>query len=76
MGMVKLRMIGNPDFKHIRECIGRVVLAQLSSCSVERVFSQLKQIRDAAGDSLFKEMLNNYMYLCCNKDLSVYEGPE
>ena len=72
----KLRMISNPDFKHIRECIRRVVLAQLSSCSVEIVFSQLKQIRDAVGDSLFKEMLNNYMYLRCNGDLSVSEGPE
>jgi len=69
-------MISNPDFKHIRECIRRVVLSQLSSCSVEIVFSQLKQIRDAVGDSLFKEMLNNYMYLRCNGDLSVSEGPE
>ena len=68
----KLRMIKNPDFEHIRKCIRLVVLAQMSSCSVERVFSQLNQIRNTVGDNLFKEMLNNYMYLRCNGDLPVY----
>jgi len=70
----KLRMIDNPDFSHIRKCIRLVVLAQLSSCSVERIFSQMQQIRDAVGDNLFSEMAKNYMYLRCNGDLDVYRG--
>ena len=68
----KLRMIDNPDFTFIRNCIRRVVLAQLSSCSVERVFSQLTQIQNTVGNNLFQEMINNYMYLRCNGDLKVY----
>ena len=46
-----------------------VVLSQLSSCSVERVFSRLKLIRDRCGDALYEDMLEIRLFLQCNGDL-------
>ncbi len=47
-----------------------VVLAQLSSCSVERVFSKLKLIRERCGEHLYDDMCEVRLFLQCNGDLS------
>ena len=46
------------------------VLAQLSSCSVERVFSKLKIIRERCGEKLYDDMCEIRLFLQCNGDLS------
>lgn len=46
-----------------------IVLAQLSSCSVERVFSKLERIRKATGDSLKEDMCEIRLMLQVNGDL-------
>ena len=46
-----------------------VVLAQLSSCSVERVFSQLKLIQEICSDLLKEDMLNLRLLLQCIGDI-------
>eukprot|EP00957_Ditylum_brightwellii_P089197 6792708-Ditylum_brightwellii.AAC.1 len=45
------------------------VLTQLSSCSVKRVFSRLKLIRDVCGNNMILEMLELHLILQCNEDL-------
>ena len=47
-----------------------VVLAQLSSCSVERVFSKLKIIRERCGENLYDDMCEVRLFMQCNGDLS------
>jgi hypothetical protein len=47
-----------------------VVLSQLSSCAVERVFSRLKMVRETCKDSLLEDMLENRILLQCNGDIS------
>jgi hypothetical protein len=46
-----------------------IVLAQLSSCSVEKVFSKLKSIRDRCGESMYDDMCEVRLFLQCNVDL-------
>ena len=47
-----------------------IVLIQLSSCSVERVFSRLKHIRDAIGDNMLESDISEIrLFLQCNGDL-------
>ena len=46
-----------------------IVLAQLSSCSVERVFSKLENIRQCTGDNLKEDMCEVRLLLQCNGDL-------
>ena len=46
-----------------------IVLAQLSSCSVERVFSKLERIRQHTGDNLKEDMCEVRLLLQCNGDL-------
>ena len=49
-----------------------IVLIQLSSCSVERVFSKLKEIRDAVGDRMLEDISEIRLLLQCNGDLDDY----
>ena len=49
-----------------------IVLIQLSSCSVERVFSKLKDIRDAVGDRMLEDISEIRLLLQCNGDLDDY----
>jgi hypothetical protein len=37
-----------------------VALVQVSSCTVERVFSQLKYIRDCYGDNIYKDIFSQH----------------
>ena len=46
-----------------------VVLAQLSSCSVERVFSALDRIRQVTGENIKADMMEIRLMLQCNGDL-------
>ena len=46
-----------------------IVLAQLSSCSVERVFSKLEKIHQVTGDNLKEDMCEVRLLLQCNGDL-------
>lgn len=46
-----------------------IVLAQLSSCSVEKVFSKLKSIRDRCEESMYDDMCEVWLFLQCNGDL-------
>ena len=46
-----------------------LVLAQLSSCSVERVFSVLERIRRLTGDGLLEDMREFCLLLQINGDL-------
>ena len=43
---------------------------QVSSCAVERVFSQLQVIRDVCGDKLYEDILEVRMFARCNGNLS------
>jgi len=52
-----------------------VVLVQLSSCCIERVFSKLKHIRDRCGEKLYDDMCEVRLFLQCNGDLTdLYES--
>lgn len=46
-----------------------IVLAQLSSCSVESFFSKLEKIRQVTGDNLKEDMCEVRLLLQCNGDL-------
>ena len=53
----RVRLMGDSNFfPTFRMCLRLVVLTQTSSFSVERVFSRLKMIRDACGDSNYEDM--------------------
>ena len=49
---VRVHESKNANLSFFEKVIRVVVLTQLSSCAVERVFSQLKLIRDACRDSM------------------------
>ena len=46
-----------------------VVLCQLSSCSVERVFSRLKLIQELCGGGMLEDTLDMRLFFQCNGDL-------
>ena len=56
-------------FLHHGLALRLIVLAQLSSCSVERVFSKLEKIRQVTGDNLKEDMCEVRLLLQCNGDL-------
>ena len=45
------------------------MLTQVSSCAIERVFSQLKLIRDVCGDNMLEDMLEIRMFERNNGDI-------
>ena len=47
-----------------------MLLAQLSSCSVERVFSKLNIIRERCGEYLYDDMCEVCLFLQCHGDLT------
>ena len=46
-----------------------IVLTQVSSCAIERVFSQLNLIREACGDNMLEDMLEIRMFERNNGDI-------
>eukprot|EP00985_Skeletonema_marinoi_P022665 scaffold14588_cov110-Skeletonema_marinoi.AAC.1 len=58
--------------KSARKYPNREEGTKLSSCSVERVFSKLKDIRDAVGDRMLEDISEIRLLLQCNGDLDDY----
>jgi len=56
-----------PCFSLALKIIGTL---QVSSCAVERVFSQLQVICDVCGDKLYEDILEVRMFARCNGNLS------
>ena len=48
------------------EAIVLVVLVQVSSAAAERVFSQLKLVRDTCGDNMLEKLLELRLYCLVN----------
>ena len=61
------------NFHGVAICL--IVLAQLSSCSVKRVFSKLEKIRKVTGKNLKEDMCEIRLILHVNGDLDeLYNG--
>ena len=58
------------DFPCFATTLRLVVLTQLSSCSVERVFSRLKLIERLYGGGMFGDHLEIHLFIQCNGDLN------
>ena len=58
------------DFPVFAVALRLVVLTQLSSCSVERVFSRLSVIEDVCGGGMLEDALEMRLFLQCNGDLN------
>jgi hypothetical protein len=57
------------DLPTFQQALRLVVLTQTSSCSVERVFSRLKMIRETCGDNVYEDMAEVRVLMQCNGDL-------
>ena len=67
----RIRLLSEPmELLAFRTALRLVVLSQTSSCSVERVFSRLKMIRDTCGDNCYEDMTEIRVMLQCNGNLS------
>ena len=62
----RIRIIDNHEFLYFSVALRLVVLTQTSSCSVERVFSQLTSITDVCGSRLLEDMIELRMVCRCN----------
>ncbi len=51
---------------HIAKAARLIALVQISSASVERIFSQMKQIQDSCGDSMLEETFFGRVCERCN----------
>lgn len=60
---------GNKEFPAFKFALKRIALLQVSSCDVERVFSQLKLVRDRCNDNLLEDMLEVRLFALCNGNL-------
>ena len=58
------------DFPVFAVALRLVVPTQLSSCSVERVFSRLSVIEDVCGGGMLEDALEMRLFLQCNGDLN------
>ena len=65
----KMRVMDSDRFKFFKMALRLVVLTQVSSCSVERVFSRLKMMREACGDNMLEDMVEIRMFCMCNGNL-------
>ena len=57
------------DYPYFRKALCLVALVQVSSCAVERVFSQLLQIRQKCKDRIHEDILEVRMLEQCNGDV-------
>ena len=62
-------LIHEPNIVHFKTALRLVVLTQLSSCAVERVFSRLERIRHTCGDNLYEDITEIRVLMRCNGDL-------
>jgi hypothetical protein len=56
----------NVAISHIAKAACLIALVQISSASVERIFSQMKQIQDSGGDSMLEETFFGRVCKHCN----------
>jgi len=54
------------DYRHYRKALRLVALVQVSSCAVERVFSQLLEIRRKCKDGMLEDILEVRLFEQCN----------
>ena len=59
------------DYPYFRKALCLVALVQVSSCAVERVFSQLLQIRQKCKDRMHEDILEVRMLEQCNGDVAL-----
>jgi len=64
-----LRVKKQTTFYFFKKAVRLVVLVQVSSACVERVFSQLVQIMNACGSGLLRDALQFRLFRLINKDL-------
>ena len=57
------------DYPCLALALRLVVLAQLSSCSVERVFSRLNLIQDICGGGMYEDHIEFRLFMQCNGDV-------
>ena len=62
-------MLDSNKFAHYKKALRLVVLTQLSSCAVERVFSCLGTICDICGDNTYEDMTEYRVFMLCNGPL-------
>ena len=67
----KVQFTDTTMFTYFRFALRLAVLSQMSSCSVERVFSQLQLIREICGENMMEDMTKICMFMRCNGDLNV-----
>ena len=65
----RARFFDSTKFNHYKNALRLVVLTQLSSCAVERVFSRLTTIREQCGDRSFEDMTEYRVFMLCNGPL-------
>ena len=66
---VRVYEVPNPKLTYFALGLRLIVLTQVSSCAIERVFSQLKLIRDTCGDNMLEDMLEIRMFERNNGDI-------
>ena len=69
---VRVYEIENSELSFFAIVIRVVVLTQMSNCAIERVFSQLKLIRDACGDNMMEDMLEIRILEKYNGDMTIF----
>ena len=60
----------NGEIPIFQEAVRIIAVTQVSSASVERVFSQLTFIRRAVGDNTLRDLMELRGYIRCNKGLT------
>ena len=61
----------NEKFNLFYKTLMLLVLSQVSRCSVERIFLQLKLTRDTCGDIMLEDMVGIRMFCLCNGRLKL-----
>jgi hypothetical protein len=62
-------IINKEKFPSFSLALRLVALIQVSSCDVERVFSQLKNVVESTGTNMYEDMLEVRMFARCNGDM-------
>ena len=63
-----MRIMHNERFKCFQKALRLVVLSQVSSCSVEKLFSQLKLTRDTFGDIMLEYIVEIRIFVNATGD--------
>ena len=66
---VRIYEVPNPKLTYFALAVRLVVLTQVSSCAIERVFSQLSIIQNVCGDNMLEDMTELRMFERNNGDI-------